>query len=95
MAQQGRGLIGGIADHDLILTQLKNGDQEYVVLRRHPFHEAPTRAAMFQQYALAVRFMFEYVPEDQWLPVMGRFSRKLVKRNHYFEQQEQGKPDGR
>jgi hypothetical protein len=84
-----RGLIGGIIDVDVTMKQLHNGDQEYVVLRRFPFHEAATRASAMHLHAQAVRYMFQIVPDDQWVAVMGRFSRKLIKRMHYFKKQEE------
>ncbi|BCM95144.1 hypothetical protein [Burkholderia phage FLC6] len=83
----GRGLIGGIADHDVTMTQLHNGTHEDAVLRRFPFHEAMTRPAALTQYRYAVQYMFEIVPEEHWAAVMGRFSRKLVKRYKQLESQ--------
>lgn len=82
-----RGLIGGIADHDVTMTQLHNGNQEDVVLRRFPFHEAMTRQAMFTQHRYAVQYMFEIVPEEHWVAVLGRLSRKLTKRYKQLEKQ--------
>lgn len=80
-----RGLIGGIANHDVTMVQIHNGDQESVVLRRFPFHETPTRVAALTQYRYAVQYMFEIVPEEHWAAVMGRFARKLVKRYKQLE----------
>jgi hypothetical protein len=80
-----RGLIAGIPDHDVIMKQIKNGDQEFVVLNRFPFHEAVTPQMVFHLHAQAVRLLFQYVPKDQQIAVLGRFNRKLVKRMRYLE----------
>jgi hypothetical protein len=89
----GRGLIDGIADHDVILKQIKNGDQEHVILNRFPFHEAATIAAALHLHSQATRLMFEMVPQEHWLAVLGRFNRKLVKRMHHFQKQQENPHD--
>lgn len=76
----GRGLLSGIADHDKKMSQVHNSDHEFTVLRRFPFHEAMTRPAVMQMHSNAVRLLFEIVPEEYQLAVLGRFNRKLVKR---------------
>lgn len=75
--------------NNVTMTQLHNGDHEYVVLRRFPFHECLTRQAMMNMYGNAVRYMLQIVPEDKQLAVMGRFSRKLIK--HYNKLKEEGR----
>ena len=83
-----RGLIGGIPDLKVTMKQIHNTDQEHVVLLRFPFHEGMTRQSVFNTYRYAVQLMFEIVPEKHHLAVMGRFSRKLVKRIHQLQEQE-------
>lgn len=80
----GKGLIGGIANHDVVLKQIHNGDYEDVVLRRFPFHESVTRTACFARYNDAIQYMFQKVPAQYHEALMGRFSRKLIKRIQFF-----------
>ncbi|HEX9136132.1 MAG TPA: hypothetical protein VF905_04195 [Nitrospirota bacterium] len=79
----------------MILKQIKNGDQEHVILLRFPFHEAPTIASAFQHHSNAVRLMFEMVPPEHWLAVLGRFNRKLVKRMQYFQKLQENQNDSK
>lgn len=67
------------------MKQIRHNAQEVAILRRCPFHEAPTRAAALNQFSAAIRLLFEIVPEGQWAAVMGRLDRKLIKRMHYFK----------
>jgi hypothetical protein len=90
-----RGLIGGIPDLDVTLKQIHNSDQEHTILRRFPFHEAPTVAAALHQHAQATRLMFEMVPNEHWAAVLGRFNRKLIKRMRHFQKQQEPQNDSK
>lgn len=71
--------------------QVCNGEEEELVLRRFPFHEAMTEQAVLTMHANAVRYMFQVVPGRQHLAVLGRFSRKLVKRMQQLSKIEKAK----
>ena len=82
------GLISGVTTNktdNITMKQVQNGEEERVVLRRYPFHEAPTQRKVLEQYMLAVEYMFRIVPEDQQAAVLGRFSRKLMKAMRNFK----------
>lgn len=79
------GLLEGIPDVGKIRKQIQNSDHEHTVLRRFPFHEAHTESATLQQYSLAIRYLFEVVPDRFWTDVTGRLNRKLVKRMQHFK----------
>jgi hypothetical protein len=67
-------------ERDVEVLQLRNRDEESLVLRRFPFHECATRQAVLTMYRNAVQYMFQVVPEEKFIAVMNRLSRKLVKR---------------
>lgn len=81
----GYGLIDGIPNLERDLKQIRNGNEEDVILRQCPFHTAPTPSAALMQYTNAVRLVFETVPEQQLHAVMGRLNRKLVARMKFFK----------
>ena len=83
-----RGLLGGIPDIEATMKQIHNNDHEHVVLVRFPFHQCVTRQAALNMYRNAVQYMFQIVPHKHHIPVMGRFSRKLIKLMHEFEEKE-------
>lgn len=74
------GIILNTLKRDVETLQLRNGDEESLVLRRFPFHECATRQSVLSMYRNAVQFMFQVVPEAKFNAVMNRLSRKLIKR---------------
>lgn len=82
-----RGLIAGIPGREVTMKQIQNTEEEFAVLKRFPFHEAVTKQSLLTLYGNAVRLAFDIVPQEKQIAVLGRFSRKLVKRMRYFENQ--------
>lgn len=83
-----RPLLGRDPNFERDVKTIRNEDKTDMLLRRHPFDQAMTKQRTFDEYAAAIELMFEVCPQAQWAPIMGRLSRKLVKRIQYFHSKE-------
>lgn len=62
------------------LVAVHNAQYEEKVLKMYPFPIQRNATLVLEEYAGAVAYMFEKVPKRFHTAILGRFSRKLVKR---------------
>lgn len=72
---------------DPSLVAMHNAGWEAKVLKLYPFDIQRNATLVLEEHAGAVAYMFANVPKRFHTAILGRFSRKLVKRMHQFDPQ--------
>lgn len=79
-----RPTIGGLPS-DTEVKRIRNSDHEDTILRMYPFDQQRSLRATMEIYNLAIIYMFDKTPDRFLEAVMGRLSRKLIKRVKHFK----------